>query len=62
MPLCNLHAKLLQDERNAWAAFKNLKDSGSQDEQELERRYKNACIAHESLTVHLANCSECKTV
>jgi len=62
MPLCNLHARLLQDERNAWAAFHVLKDSGSQDEQELERRYKNACNAHASLTLHLANCADCKTI
>jgi len=45
MPLCTLHERLLQDERNAWAAFHNLKDSDSSDEKELERRYRNACNA-----------------
>jgi hypothetical protein len=59
MSFCNVRAQLQADERNAWAAFTVLRDSGSHDEPELERRYKNACNAHASLTFHLANCDEC---
>jgi len=62
MPLCTLHERLLQDERNAWAAFHNLKNSDSSDEEELKRRYRNACDASTSLRVHLRNCPECATV
>jgi phage FluMu protein Com len=62
MPLCTLHERLLQDERNAWAAFHVLKDSRSSDETELNRRHRNACDASTSLRLHLANCPECKTV
>jgi hypothetical protein len=57
---CALHEELLQDENNAWAAFKDMKDSGSSDEEELDKRYRNACNASIALRTHLENCPDCK--
>jgi hypothetical protein len=39
---CAEQQRLLNDEGNAWAAYKALDDSGSNDQEELARRLKNA--------------------
>jgi hypothetical protein len=57
---CAEQKKLLTEENDSWAAFHSMKDSGSKDEKELARRYRNASDASTRLRQHIATCKICR--
>ena len=57
---CDEQRRRLNEEVDAWAAYNYLKDSGSKDQEELTRRYDNACGASTRLRQHISTCPECR--
>jgi len=57
---CLEHQRFLQDEVDAWAAWRSMKDSGSANDIELARLCDNASDASTRLRLHLMNCTECQ--
>jgi len=58
--LCSEHESLFQDQRNAWAAWRNMKGSDNVDPKELQRRQDNASDASTRLRQHLNSCAKCR--
>ena len=50
----------LKDEINAWAAYHYLKEYGGTDQEELTRRYNNACDISSRLKQHIAMYTDCR--
>lgn len=56
---CTEHQRSFREESDAWAAWRNLRDSGNRDERELGRLQDNAADASTRVRLHWANCTEC---
>lgn len=58
--ICDVQQDLLKEEARAWAAYKELKDSGSKDKEEMLKRADSAGLATSRLREHLFTCRKCK--
>ena len=57
---CSVHRQLLQDENDAWAAWRSQKDNPNADPKEIQRLHDNASDASTRLRQHLNSCPKCK--
>lgn len=56
---CALHERLIQEKQSAWSAYHELRDSGSEDQQEVHKRYIKACELTTTLRLHVRSCGTC---
>jgi hypothetical protein len=57
---CDEQQKLRDEEIRVWTAYKNLKNSGGKDMDELRRRGDSANLASSRLHQHISKCPECR--
>jgi hypothetical protein len=57
---CDEQHMLLNEEARAWRAYKDLRDSGTQDNKEIVKRADNAGMATSRLRDHLFSCRNCR--
>jgi hypothetical protein len=57
---CSGHQQLLQEERNAWSAWRSQKDLANAAPKDIQRLHDNASDASTRLRQHLNSCPKCK--